>query len=79
MKIVKGSTGSYGQRTLWVVIESDVIGDETMFGFITEDEAKAFHYALRSYSLADAERLRRAALVRVKNGKYTTSEVFFEP
>jgi hypothetical protein len=79
MKIVKGSTGSYGQRTLWVVIESDVTGDESMSGFITEDEAKAFHYALRSHSLANAEKLRCAALVRVENGKYITPEVFFEP
>jgi hypothetical protein len=77
MKIVRGSTG--GQLPLWVVIESDVIGDETMFGFVTEDEAKALHYALRSHSLADAEKLRRAALVRVENGKFTTYEVFYEP
>ena len=76
MKIVKGSDG---QHTLWVVIESDVIGDETMSGFVTEGEAKAFHYALRSHSLADAEKLRCTALVRVKRGKYTTPRVFMEP
>jgi hypothetical protein len=50
-----------------------------MSGFVTEDEAKAFHYALRSFSLTDAEKLRRAALVRVENGKYTTPRVFWEP
>jgi hypothetical protein len=76
MKVVKGSDG---QHTLWVVIESDVIGDETMSGFVTEGEAKAFHYALRSHSLADAEKLRCAALVRVERGKYTTPRIFTEP
>jgi hypothetical protein len=76
LKVVRGFDS---QHTLWVVIESDVIGDETMSGFVTEGEAKTFHYALRSHSLADAEKLRRAALVRVERGKYTTPRVFMEP
>jgi hypothetical protein len=76
VKVVKGSDG---QHTLWVVVESDVVGDETMSGFITEGEACALHYALRSHSLADAEKLRRAALVRVESGRYTTARVFWEP
>jgi len=76
MKIVEGFDG---QHTLWVVVESEVVGDETMSGFITEGEAKAFYYALRFHSLADAERLRRAALVRLENGRYTTPRVFWRP
>lgn len=76
MKVIKGS---HDRIPLWVVVESDVVGDETMSGFITEGEAKAFHYALRSHSLADAEKLRRAALVRVESGRYTTPRVFWRP
>jgi len=76
MKVIKGFDG---QHALWVVVESDVVGDETMSGFITEGEAKAFHYALRSHSLADAEKLRCAALVRVESGRYVTPRVFWEP
>jgi hypothetical protein len=77
MKVIKGSSDD--RHILWVVVESDAVGDETMSGFVTEDEAKAFHYALRSSSLTDAEKLRCAALVRVENGKYTTPRVFWEP
>ena len=50
-----------------------------MFGFIAKGEAEAFYHALHSHSLADAEKLRRAALVRVEHGKYTTPGVFGEP
>jgi len=83
--IIKGYGGEgYDFRDLreyrlWIVVESDVLGDETMFGFIAKSEAEAFCRALQSHSLADAERLRRVALVRLENGKYTTLGVFSEP
>jgi len=80
MKIVKGYDGqSPREYRLWVVIESDVVGDETMSGFIAKSEAEAFYHALHSHSFADAEKLRRAALVRVERGKFTTPAIFSEP
>jgi len=83
MKIVKGYGGDYLNEPyewrLWVVIESEVVGDETMSGFIAKSEAEAFRNALRSHSLADAERLRRIVLVRLDHGKYTTPAVFTGP
>jgi hypothetical protein len=41
----------------------------------------ALNHFITPYALtiADAEKLRHVALVCVENGKYTTSEVFFEP
>jgi hypothetical protein len=77
IKVIKGSDD--GQNTLWVVIENDAIGDETMSGFLTKREATAFYFALCSHSFADAEKLRRAARVRVESGKYTTPRVFWRP
>ena len=83
MKIVKGYGGGVNEELrewrLWVVIESEVAGDETMSGFIAKSEAEAFYNALSSHLLADAEKLRNAALVRLDHGKYTTPAVFSEP
>jgi hypothetical protein len=83
MKIVKGYGSGVNEELrewrLWIVIESEVAGDETMSGFIAKSEAGAFYNALRSHSLADAEKLRRAALVRLEHGKYTTPAVFTGP
>jgi hypothetical protein len=60
---------------LWIVVE----GDETMFGFIAKSQAEALCRALLSHSLADAERLRRVALVHLENNKYMTPAIFSEP
>ena len=83
MKIVKGYGSGVNEELcewrLWIVIESEVVGDETMSGFIAKSEAEAFRNALRSHSLADAERLRRIVLVRLDHGKYTTPAIFTGP
>jgi hypothetical protein len=77
--IVKGYGGEHADEPrewrLWVV----VVSDETMFGFIAKSEAETFFHALQFHSLADAERLRRVALVCLENGKFTTPAILFEP
>ena len=83
MKIVKGYGGGVNDELrewlLWIVIESEVAGDETMSGSIAKSQAEDFYNALSSHSFADAEKLRHAALVRLEHGKYTTPAVFSEP
>jgi hypothetical protein len=81
MKIVKGYGGGLdgSEWRLWVVIESEVVGDETMSGFIAKGEAEAFFDALQSSALAEAEKLRRVALVRLDHGKFTTPTVLIQP
>jgi hypothetical protein len=90
MKIIKGRVdypngdplarfSPPGLRPVWVVVESDAAGDETMTGFGTEFEARAFRCALRARFTERVEQLRRGALVRVEKGKYTTPTIFLEP